>query len=83
MIREEIAPGQGLTFVADTGLSVLEGHMTLRHVPADGHRSPPGGVEVIVHAESTPSRQSRKVLRATRSVTRAGLRRWAREVRET
>ena len=82
MIREEIAPGQGLTFVADTGLSVLEGHLTLRHVPADGHRSPPG-VEVIVHAESTPSRQSRRVLRATRSVTRAGLRRWAREVRET
>ncbi len=82
MIREEIAPGQGLTFVADTGLSVLEGHLTLRHVPADGHRSPPG-VEVIVHAESTPSRQSRRVLRATRSVTRAGLRRWAREVRDT
>ena len=83
MIREEIAPGQGMTFVADTGLSVLEGHLTLRHVPAGAHRSPPGGVEVIVHAESTPSRQSRKVLRATRSVTRAGLRRWAREVRET
>ena len=83
MIREEIAPGQGMTFVADTGLSVLEGHLTLRHVPAGEHGSPPGGVEVIVHAESTPSRQSRKVLRATRSVTRAGLRRWAREVRET
>ncbi|MGY6500509.1 MAG: hypothetical protein ACXIVQ_06445 [Acidimicrobiales bacterium] len=83
MIREEIAPGHGVTFVADTGLSVLEGHMRLRHVPAGGHHSPPGGVEVIVHAESTPSRQSRKVLRATRSVTRAGLRRWAREIRET
>ena len=82
MIREEIAPGQGLTFVADTGLSVLEGHLTLRQVPADGHRFPPG-VEVIVHAESTPSRQSRRVLRATRAMTRAGLRRWAREVRET
>jgi len=82
MIREEIAPGQGMIFVADTGLSVLEGHLTLRHVPTSGHRSP-GGVEVIVHAESTPSRQSRRVLRATRSATRAGLRRWAREVRDT
>lgn len=83
MIREEIDPGQGVTFVADTGLSVLEGHMTLRHVPAGGRRSPPGGVEVIVHAESTPSRRSRRVLRATRAMTRAGLRRWAWEVRET
>ena len=83
MIREEIAPGQGMTFVADTGLSVLEGHLTLRRVPTSGHRCSPGGVEVIVHAESTPSRSSRRVLRATRSATRAGLRRWAREVRET
>lgn len=83
MIREEMAPGQGVTFLADTGLSVLEGHLTLRHVPAGEHRSPAGGVEVTVHAESTPSRQSRQVLRATRSATRSGLRRWAREVHRT
>ena len=83
MIREEMAPGQSMIFVADTGLSVLEGHLTLRRVPTSGHRCSPGGVEVIVHAESTPSRPSRRVLRATRSATRAGLRRWAREVRET
>lgn len=83
MIREEIAPGHGMTFVADTGLSVLEGHLTLRHAPTGGHGSPPGGVEVIVHAESARSRQSRRVLRATRSATRAGLRRWARDLQES
>ncbi len=83
MIREEIVPGQGMTFVADTGLSVLEGYLTLRHVPADVHHASAGGVEVIVHAESTHSRQSRRVLRASRTVTRAGLRRWALEVRDT
>lgn len=80
MIREEIAPGQGIAFVADSGLSVLEGHLTLRHVPAGGNEGSPDRVEVVVHAEATPSRQSRRVLRATRSVTRIGLRRWAREV---
>lgn len=76
MVIEEMVPGGRVTFVADAGRSVLTGHLTLRPLPP-GAYSARTAVEVVVHAEAIPSRQSRRVLRATRSVTKAGLRRWA------
>ncbi len=78
MLGEWVVPGDGAHFIADAGGTLVTGHLVLQR-PTIASISG-AGVEVRVHVEVTPGRGSQRVLRATRSVIRTGLRRWAAEV---
>jgi len=78
LLSERWTPGEGVWFVADADGPVIVGHLTVR--PASRSDQPGtggGGVEVWAHLEVPRGRRARRVLRAVRSVTRAGLRRRA------
>lgn len=62
---------EGLRLRADTGGSVLVGHVTLRPSALGD------GAEVWVHAEGLRCCRTRRALRAARRETRTGLKRWA------
>lgn len=62
---------EGLRLRADTGGSVLVGHVTLRPSALGD------GTQVWIHAEGPRCYRSRRALRAVRREARRGLKRWA------
>lgn len=77
ILSEELTPGEGVRFAIDAGGPVISGHLSMLPIPPASAPASGDAAEVWVHVEAPRGRHARRALRAVRSTTKAGLRRWA------
>ncbi len=77
LLSDELTPGEGVRFAVDAGGPVLSGHLTVLPIPPADPSASDDTAEVWVHVEAPRGWRAHRALRAMRTTTKAGLRRWA------
>lgn len=77
VLSEELMPGEGVRFAVDAGGPVISGHLTVLPIPPAVPSASGDAAVVWVHVEAPRGWRAHRALRAVRTTTKAGLRRWA------